>query len=358
MAHYRYMREDGGPWGTLDREVQRALQGAWRANVPPIASALHARWWQLETWLRSLAYVELRAKYGQEWSARLPSEGEKRSVRDRKALRYMSTPDATDYLAYVDIGKLFPLIADNWELFQPSLIDKESWDGRVSELQKIRRRIAHCRRPHEDDLARMEQVLRDLERGAFQALSSFNDRFPPDRAVGDPLVVAWQQGKHQATHLIEHADMQYDTNFRLQLSRRPWAARSADGERISGRQGYLWHARWQTGYPVRLREWWTDSRLDIDKWRDLIVYVCADPWAIDISFPAVDDPEPIADAIGNCFQAILHHQDRRQLASLEEWDDAYEQWCARHAALDPRVQIRTSWTIVDRSTQPITIFDA
>jgi hypothetical protein len=34
---------------------------------------------------------------------------------------------------------------------------------------RIRHRIGHVRRPHDDDLNRVEQALRDLEHGAFVA---------------------------------------------------------------------------------------------------------------------------------------------------------------------------------------------
>jgi hypothetical protein len=36
-------------------------------GCPPRLRALYARWWQLETWLRELAYVELRALLGTRW---------------------------------------------------------------------------------------------------------------------------------------------------------------------------------------------------------------------------------------------------------------------------------------------------
>jgi len=44
-----------------------ALAAAWQNHVPAEASALHARWWELETWLRTLVDIELKAKYGADW---------------------------------------------------------------------------------------------------------------------------------------------------------------------------------------------------------------------------------------------------------------------------------------------------
>jgi hypothetical protein len=54
-------------WEAVPERIRYKLESAWDSDVPALASAVHARWWQLETWLRSLVYVELRAAYGNEW---------------------------------------------------------------------------------------------------------------------------------------------------------------------------------------------------------------------------------------------------------------------------------------------------
>jgi hypothetical protein len=46
-------------WAGLPEPVRTSLGRAWSMGVPGYASALHARWWQLGTWLRSLAYFRL-----------------------------------------------------------------------------------------------------------------------------------------------------------------------------------------------------------------------------------------------------------------------------------------------------------
>jgi len=50
-----------------DPLVQRALESATAGGMPGQSLALYARWWQLETWLHDLAYVELRALRGIAW---------------------------------------------------------------------------------------------------------------------------------------------------------------------------------------------------------------------------------------------------------------------------------------------------
>jgi hypothetical protein len=49
-------------WQRLAAVPKSSLVSAWETGVPAEVSAVHARWYQLETWLRSLVYVELRAK--------------------------------------------------------------------------------------------------------------------------------------------------------------------------------------------------------------------------------------------------------------------------------------------------------
>jgi hypothetical protein len=270
----------------------------------------------------------------------------------------MSTPDATDHLAYLDVGELFPIIRDHWDLFEPSLLDRPVWEGRVDELNKIRRRIAHCRRPHSDDLRRLEQTLRDLDGGAYQAMAAYNRQRVPAADLDDPLVRAWVRGDDEGFGIVEHARQQYDTNFVLRCSRRPWADDLAEGEPVSGTAGWLWHATWYGASIRDLRDWWRDSYLDIDQWRDLIVYVCADQFSIEVSFAACDDPAAIAAGIRHCFHPVLQHQRRAVPRDLTDWDTEADAWNRQMGDLDPRVQVNSGWNILDDTTFPVTVFDA
>lgn len=153
------MEEDKqSDWAGLPESIRSAICTAWQNGMPSSASALYARWWQLETWLRSLVYVELRAAFGAEWISELPKHSEKRRQGD-EAFRYMATPDAQAVLAYTDASGLFEIMEAHWSLFEGALLEKGVWSGRTVELRNIRNRIGHCRRPHADDLARLEQTL-------------------------------------------------------------------------------------------------------------------------------------------------------------------------------------------------------
>lgn len=68
----------------------------------------------------------------------------------------MDTSDASLRLAYLDVGNPLEAIEDQWDVVGYALLgDVAVWNARMSELKKIRRRIAHCRRPHSDDLSRV-----------------------------------------------------------------------------------------------------------------------------------------------------------------------------------------------------------
>ena len=349
-------------WGELAPQVRSALVAAWRNGMPGEASALYARWWQLETWLRSLVYVERSARWGRAWAEGLPSGAERREQADL-AGDYMASPDAQARLAYLDVGPLFKdVIPDDWSLYSGSLVDDINvWKGRAAELLRIRHRIGHCRRPHPDDLNRVEQLLRDLEPGAFRAISSFNDQFSPDRDSDDAFVAAWCRGEHRdALRLVDHADNQYEISLRVAYSRRPWAQPLESGQPVSGSEGYLWHVGFIFGgrRPLDLRRYWSqhvgstpDSRL---------VYLTAlNPFQVEFSFAAVDDASETADEVGRIFDRILTNR----VVSWEDEDpgdgiERIERWQRSHKDLDARVQVATAWSIVDSSTTPIILFGA
>ncbi len=341
-------------WESLSPELRTSLSAAWRNDVPPTATALYGRWWQLETWLRSLVYVELRAAFGPAWVEELPDISGKRQELEH-TIRHMPTPDSQARLAYADVSALFKIIEKHWSLFEDSLIARTIWMGRAEELLHIRNRIGHCRRPHIDDLSRLEQTLRDLEVGAFRALSSFNRLMNvyPDRR--DPVVDAWFVGEHEvAKRLLEHARRQYETAFELSWSRRPWSEAISANVPITGTRGYVWHAElYFHDRTPRLRDFWNDDYLGHH--RESILLLCANsPSSFSISFAALENPSVIADVIGICFDVALTNMRGRH----REVEDDWRRWAKQNADLDPRVQAGGMWAMVSDSTKPIALFAA
>jgi hypothetical protein len=90
--------------------------------------------------------------------------------------------------------------------------------------------------------------------------------------------------------------------------------------------------------------------------KDLLVFVSApSPASVSISFPAVDDPDRIADAIEHIFDGIIAHRGHRLPATangLEAWD----RWVETNQGLDPRIAINSPWAIIDDSATPVTLF--
>jgi hypothetical protein len=283
----------------------------------------------------------------------LEKASEARQLKEH-SFRYMATPDAQNRLAYTDASVLFKIMEEHWDLFESSLLSKNRWAGRVEELLAIRNRIGHCRRPHPDDLARLEQTLRDLDGGAFIAMSAFNRQFHTGENWTDAVVDGWVRMHHNRAGLVEHADRQYETFFQLQWSCRPWTKSSIKQETISGVPGYIWHACWyfRGNRLFNLSGFWRN----IEAYHDAILMLCADgPSSIEVSFSAMDDHKTIADAIGECFDAVIRN---RGFGRAFNDDLQWQQWRERYAEIDPRVQIATVWSIIDKSMQGVSVFNA
>lgn len=322
------------------------LNSLSRFGLSEKALVLYGRWWQLEDWLRQLAYVELRAKYGRSWSTNI---GGSTSNQDKDAeWTHMLARDNENPLAYLDFPKLSDLMIAEWDIFKVALPRLETWKSHASELNMVRRRIAHLRLAHSDDLARLEQALRDLERGAFITLATYNTRWPPQSASDpDPIVDGWIKKTHDdAQRLIDHANRQYEVSFDLRISRRPWAG--SQGVPPGPGPGKLWHAEFYSTRPIDLAKLWRTG--SFAKPRDLVIHVEANsPNSVSFTFADVDDHDEIADAIGNAFDAILTARVRIDETSHYEWQRAARE-------LNYRIAAGSGWNIVNETTLPISIF--
>ncbi|MEU4806608.1 hypothetical protein [Actinosynnema sp. NPDC023587] len=340
-------------WDRLPLDVTSALSVVLDSNgMPSHALALYARWWQLETWLRDLAYVEIRSRDGLNWNNAIGSQAEIRQQRDDE-YEYMASPDWENPLAYLDASRLLGLIEENWELFSTSLPGRESWAGRRAELLSIRNRIGHLRRPHRDDLRKIEQTLRDLERGAFRAITSYNRWLEPAGvSKDDPIFSAFRRDDLPgAKGLIAHAERQYNMGVRLSYTVRPWANFLAETDQPSGSSGIVWSVGF---YPTLgnfdlVRLWKDLSPLT----RQVVMHVLTDsPGHLNMTFPAVDDSDLIAVAIGDALESAMHY-------CRSGPEDSFEsQTVRRLRTMDFRVQLVTPWAFVDESMTPISFFGA
>ncbi|MGN7149367.1 Swt1 family HEPN domain-containing protein [Arthrobacter sp. SAFR-179] len=330
----------------LSPSALEQLHSLSRFGLSEKALVLYGRWWQFEDWLRQLAYVELRARYGRSWTTKL-SGSNNNQLKDAE-WTHMLGRDSENPLAYLDFPKLSDLLIDEWELFKFALPRLDTWKGHASELNMVRRRIAHLRQAHPDDLARLEQALRDLERGAFITVASFNRRrrvLPAEHM--DPVADGWANGKHlDAMRLLSHGENQYDVSFQLHKSRRPWAAPSVLAD---GGAGMLWHADFYS----------RKSTIDIEAlWRssyfppvnDCLLYLEAEsPNHLTFTFSAVEDPHAVADAIGSAFDAVLSSPSYGERPPTM-------QWLRNAREISYKITSGSAWTVIDESTLPVSIF--
>src|SRR5262245_11552333 len=84
-------------------------------ELPNRVVATYARLWQLETWLRQMVYVELRAAFGNEWQQQVGGQPT-RSLTADLHLTHMPTPEQNP-ISYVTFSSLQRTIDKHWALF-------------------------------------------------------------------------------------------------------------------------------------------------------------------------------------------------------------------------------------------------
>lgn len=87
-----------------------------------------------------------------------------------------------------------------------------------------------------------------------------------------------------------------------------------------------------------------------------IVFVAMyDRWHIQVTFPAVDDPEQTADAIGRCFDAAIEESVYRPRADM---DELLEPWGPEAASIDSRLQLGTPLALLTEEMGTASLFGA
>lgn len=146
-----------------DEFEQQAHRSVW----PPLPEGrleCYVRLWQLELWLRELVYLELKSRYGTAWSSRLFGYGTQPQKADAR-LTHMPTREQGP-LSYITFSSLLKTIRKNRHLFAPYLPVPSIWNARMEEVTQIRNRVAHFRQGHENDLTRVRQTLKDIDKAS------------------------------------------------------------------------------------------------------------------------------------------------------------------------------------------------
>ncbi len=149
--------------------------------------------WQLENWLRTIVYVELRA-HRVDWETPIRNkfrDWPPHSLASDKRLHHMATPHQAA-LSYLTFGQLWEVISSNdtWELFAPYFPPKENVEVKIAEVKTIRNRTAHFRDPHPRDTARLELFMGDMEPGIRRFCSRYTQGKVPLDPVNDPVSIA------------------------------------------------------------------------------------------------------------------------------------------------------------------------
>jgi len=244
----------------------------------------YARLWQLETWLRRMVYVELCAQKGDGWAAAIEKQKIEEVQKSDKRLTHMTTPER-DLLSYMQFSQLRQLVRDNRALFDPYLPPKNQWEAKTEEIEHIRHRIAHFRLINDDDLRRVEQLLRDVDKGFWHFCTSFNDVQPILPQTDDPVVahflaldlLPWVEVQPKEWARVGHVDPGETFGMTVEALCRPWAQWLKP---VAGNAGLLYDVTLYTRGSRHL-----DYARLLPITRELhphLVYICLDHHAIDI----------------------------------------------------------------------------
>ena len=286
----------------INRALRRHLQPDPLARaaerLPSERFHTYSRLWQFETWLRTMVYVELRARYGDAWHHYLEAPNSRPLENDKK-LSHMLTSDQL-HTSFMQLSDLLKTVSSNWELFQPYLPPRQIWDDKLLEVSQIRHRIAHFRPGHESDLDRVEQLLKDIDKGFWTFCSSYNLDYcflPPSK---DEVLNAF-------LHLdpVRIADPHQPLSVKIDILRREWL-KSKHSEQIAGEYGYL--------YSVSIIPR-GDRRIEHSRFLSStlpmhphICHVCLDyaPCSIRVTLPAVLAKTDLIDIIERLIQAAQY----------------------------------------------------
>lgn len=195
--------------------------------------------------MREMVYVELVARYGGAWADNIEGDPQRAQKRDSR-LRHMPTRETLS-TSYVLFSQLCRTVSRRWVLFREYLPPKDIWDARISEVEQIRNRVAHFRRGHPDDIKRVQQFLRDIDRGFWKFCTSYNDTWPIEDQNNDPVArelngldpFPWTEVQPN-THVrigIAPSDLTMAAN--VGVLRRPWL-KARKRSVIDGHYGYLY----------------------------------------------------------------------------------------------------------------------
>jgi hypothetical protein len=191
-----------------------------------------------------MVYVELKAKYGNDWADHVKGTDDRHKDKD-KSLTHMPTPEVTK-LSFILFSNLTQTIADEWSLFSPYLPPEKIWEARIEEVKQIRNRVAHFRKGHRDDNQRIVQLLRDIDSGMFQFCTSLNQylyKFSED--LSDPIIQAFEPLNPYIRREYTNHTFANRLEVRFDIISRHWSTKPKDFNGVIGKPGFFYDLRIQ-----------------------------------------------------------------------------------------------------------------
>ncbi|KYY51654.1 Swt1 family HEPN domain-containing protein [Vibrio parahaemolyticus] len=259
---------------------------------------LYARLWQLERWLREMVYVELKSKKGRNW---FNFRTTKNTYETDKAVTHIPTADDNP-LSFSTFPELVKLIQNNWDLFSEYLPPKHIWQVKLDEIIHIRNRVAHFRAGHSDDIERLLQLMRDIDKGFWKFCTDYNNPqpiLPPERDPVSKKYIHLDPFSFKEIAPNKWAKIgTAPTGLRYIVSinylRRRWAEKS---EVIDGTSGYIYDVS------IHLREnkqfEYSKFLAETSQFKADIIHICLDTFSssIRVTIPALIGSEKVCKLI-------------------------------------------------------------
>ncbi len=327
-------------------------------ELPDHILQTYSRLWQLETWLRSMVYVELRAHLGDAWTSKVKLDKVEWPKKSDKALIHMPTPEENP-LSYAQLSELHRIITENRRLFDPILPPQKIWDGRMEEIEQVRHRIAHFRQVNEHDLDRVIHLLRDIDKGFWKFCTSYNDIHHVLPQTEDPVVAHFFPldllpfAEIEPSKWAQVGSIPQNAWFGVSVATtlRPWATW---GRPVAGREGLFYDVTiYLRGFRRRHFDYpqWLKNTQRLHKH---IAHICLDHQANEIrmTIPAILGERPVIDILEQMIDMA------RSCAYPGEWP-AYKGTIKHRAAAWPEYVLEPQHALtLLTSDMPCSIFEA
>lgn len=311
--------------------------GRDNSHLPSEASArLFRLMWQLESWLREMVYVELRARDAdwQQSIKKVVRNWPPRSQASDKQLTHMATRHESA-ISYLTLGDLIQILVapSEWPLFASHLPPRDIFESRQKEISQIRHRVAHFRDPHPADVDRAVLFLRDLDPGLWRFATSYagNSRWTATK-FADP-VSTYFEDTHDQRWIVEmlamdrpwrYAHERHDPRlgFYINCSTRPWFEEKEAGP--ANRPGLIYHARFRVlrgdGLPAERVLALTDSV------HSNCMHIRLEDRSIEVMVPSVLGENAIVETIERFLEACIEHAGSGTTLDADRLEEIAAQW--------------------------------